>query len=58
MGRYGTETVFVAADKRGWVAMAEAPAGKGPIPSIDREGNSDVRDILQNLCFRSHKILK
>ena len=38
--------------------MAEAPAEKGPIPSISHEGNSDVRDILQNLCFRRHKILK
>ena len=38
--------------------MAEAPAKKGPIPSIDYEGNNDVRDILQKLCFRSHKILK
>ena len=53
VGQYGTETVFVAADKRGWVAMAEAPAKKEPIPSIDHEGNSDMHDILHCLCFQS-----
>ena len=34
--------MFVTVDKRGWVVMAEAPAEKGPVPSISREGNCDV----------------
>jgi len=38
--------------------MAEAPPEKGAVLSIDREGNSDVHDILHCLCFQSYTILK